>query len=246
MPEQPFDCPYRTAADLGTILRRIDLRLRALGLSERAASMAAGLSSSQIRTMRRQYRLGTQHGASIRTIDRLAQVLKTTPEWLTSGAGSSEADGHEAVALRDRPRCIPLAGRVAAGSWIEDLADDERQLSRVPPDPRHPARDQSAYEVQGNAIDRFACDGDFLITVRRPGWTPRSGEVVIVRRKKGDLREITARRLEMNGSEIELRYDSNSPKYNESPPLRVRPGNVEGDTEIVIGGLVVAVYRPLT
>jgi SOS-response transcriptional repressor LexA len=249
MSEEYFPLARRSASDLGEILARIDQRLRALGLSERRACIAAGLSPSQIRTMRRQHRLGTQHGASLRTINQLADALRSPPSWLITGAGPEETDRPQEALLGSRQPCLRLAGRLAAGSWIEAIADGaERPPARVPPDPRYPPGDQSAYLVQGSAINRLACDGDFLIVVDRlgAGLTVRSGDIAIVTRKKQELREITARRVRMNGPEIELHYDSTDPKFNEAS-LRLRADRMaEGDTEITIGGLAVAVYRPLT
>jgi SOS-response transcriptional repressor LexA len=104
---------------------------------------------------------------------------------------------------------------LAAGSWIEAIADGgERPPARGPPDPRYPPGDQAAYLVQGSAINRLACDGDFLMVVDRlgAGLAVRSGDIVIVTRKKQELREITARRVRMNGPEIELP----NPKFNET------------------------------
>ena len=69
----------------------LENRLEKRGLTAHAAAIRAGLSPSQIGTMRRQYELGQQHGVSIRTVAKLAAALDTTPEWLLSGTGPEEA-----------------------------------------------------------------------------------------------------------------------------------------------------------
>lgn len=68
------------------ILRRIDRRLKALGLSSTAASLAAGLSGDAIRNWRRRMARGeVDAGMSIRSLEKLAVVLKTTVHWLQTG-----------------------------------------------------------------------------------------------------------------------------------------------------------------
>ena len=69
------------AERLSDFLNRIEQRRLQLGFSERRAAVEAGLSPSQIRTMRRQWREGKQRGVSVRTVASLARALHTTPEW---------------------------------------------------------------------------------------------------------------------------------------------------------------------
>jgi transcriptional regulator with XRE-family HTH domain len=78
---------------LEQILARIDARLEAVGLAESAAAKKAGLSDSAIRNMRRAVKAGKKQGASIKTLEALAPVLKTTPAWLLTG----EAKENEAA-----------------------------------------------------------------------------------------------------------------------------------------------------
>ena len=231
-------------AELGEILRRIDQRRQQLKISERAAALQAGLSSGQIRTMRRQHRLGLQHGASIRTITHLAQALRTTPEWLMSGTGQAEPAAENASPVTGEPAGLRISGVVGAGVWIEAGSDTGEPRARyIPADLRYPAKYQSAYEVRGTSTDRFARPGDFLIVVDRvaTGAPVRSGDVVIVTRKKDGLREVTARRFKSDGPECELYFESTDTRYGGSP-LRVRDKN---EIDMTFGGLAVAVYRPL-
>jgi SOS-response transcriptional repressor LexA len=237
-------------AQLGEILKRIDRRLQRLELTDRGASILAGLSASQIRTMRRQYRDGLQHGASIRTIAKLARALRTSPQWLLSGTGVEEPaeigglpDAYPEAGLR-------LAGAVGAGLWIEAAPDaTERPLVQVPPDPRYPVNYQFAFEVRGTSINRFARPGDFLVVVDREaaGLAARSGDIVIVTRSMRGLKEVTARRLRGNPPNCELQYESTDPNYN-GPALRLGSDQQVngGDADIAIVGIAVAVYRPLT
>ena len=90
--------------DLREFLRRLENRLKRCRLTAHAAAIRAGLSPSQIGTMRRQHELGQQHGVSIRTVAKLAAVLDTTPEWLLSGTGPEEA--HQA-GVQETPQPTP-------------------------------------------------------------------------------------------------------------------------------------------
>ena len=108
---------------------------------------------------------------------------------------------------------------------------------------RYPAKYQSAYEVRGTSTDRFARPGDFLIVVDRAaaGLPLRSGDIVMVTRIKKGLREVTARRFQRNGSDCEFHFESTDPRYNN---WLVLP-NDQGNDAVMLGGIAVAVYRPL-
>ena len=233
------------AERLSDFLNRIERRRQQLGFSERRAAVKAGLSPSQIRTMRRQWREGRQRGVSVRTIAGLAQALQTTPEWLISGTGTEEV----VAKTQQGPGaavCLRLPGAVGAGLWIEGAASENKdlQFAPVPPDPRYPAQYQTAYEVRGTSTDRFARPGDYLVVVDRAaaGLPVRSGDIVIVTRNKDGLREVTARRFHGSPPNCELRFESTDPIYSGSPILMRDP---ETTADITLGDIVVGVYRPL-
>lgn len=71
---------------LQDILRRIDLRLAALGLSDSAAQKAAGTPGA-ISNMRSALKKGGRTGISTSTLLALAPVLKARPEWILTGLG---------------------------------------------------------------------------------------------------------------------------------------------------------------
>jgi Peptidase S24-like len=245
MPDQP---PDALADLLGTILSRIDQRLVRENLSARAACLRAGLSAGQIKTMRRQHRMKLQHGASVRTLTRLAAALNTTPEWLTSGTGPEEQAPNNSRQSAGEGLALPLAGVVAAGVWTEVTSDKlDLQLSPVPPDPRYPPSWQCAYEVRGNSVDRIARPGDFLIVVDREktGLSARPGDIIIVTRKKEGLQEVTARRFQKGDTDCVLTFDSTDGRYNGAVlQLRSLRDQQEAAPD-VLGGIAIGVYRPL-
>lgn len=113
------------------ILGRIARRLEETGLSERAASLQAGLSADTLRSIRRQIKAGRQRGISSETLDKLAPVLSTSPEWLLNEIGP------ESSAFDERPEdhpdrdTIPVKGWVGAGSQAQYFPQ-EAELDRAP------------------------------------------------------------------------------------------------------------------
>jgi SOS-response transcriptional repressor LexA len=233
------------AERLSDFLNRIEQRRQQLGFSERRAAVEAGLSPSQIRTMRRQWREGKQRGVSVRTVASLARALHTTPEWLITGTGPEEVIA-EALRGPGATAGLRLVGAVGAGLWLESASENnEPPLAPAPADPRFPAEYQSAYEVRGTSIDRIARPGDFLIVLDRKaaGLSLRSGDIVIVTRTKNGLHETTARRFRrtISAPGCELSFESNDPKHN----VGIWLPNQESTESLSLGGIVVGVYRPL-
>ena len=74
--------------DLEDVLTRIESRLKALGLSAHAASLAAKKPDA-IRNLQRAVRSGDRRGVTTETLMALAPVLKTTAAWLLEGVGES-------------------------------------------------------------------------------------------------------------------------------------------------------------
>lgn len=138
------------------------------------------------------------------------------------------------------------AACVAAG-WFRGGSDSvELHASPVPPDPRYPLSWQRAYEVRGNSVDRIARPGDFLIVVDRTaaGLAARSGDIIIVTRKKEGLQEVTARRFQQSGTDCVLTFDLTDLRYNRvSLPLRSlqRNSDQQETGSDVMGGIVIGV-----
>jgi len=81
---------------LAEILSRIEMRLKALGISANEASRRAGKSDA-IRNLRRAVAKGEREGISTATLMALAPVLETTAPWLLTGGASPEEVAEEAV-----------------------------------------------------------------------------------------------------------------------------------------------------
>jgi hypothetical protein len=83
---------------LDAILHRISQRQKELKrrrrsgrFSDRAVSIAAGVSPDYLRSLRRQHAQGQQKGMTTPVLEGLARALRTTSEWLLKGIGKEEA-----------------------------------------------------------------------------------------------------------------------------------------------------------
>ncbi len=241
-------------SDLGSVLTRIDQRQHALVLSDRATSLAAGLSADALRNIRRQFREGDQSGLREETKRGLARALLTSVDWLMTGAGPEDHRSVAPAPPRPRAQGIVVVGQVAAGRWLEAYAPDEpvSELA-IPFDPRYPMDWQYAFLVRGTSINRVASDGDFLVCLditlsREPA---RDGDIVVIERHRQDLHEVSARRITRTASHTQFSYDSLDPKFTnpEHPgyqgPLIVARSGRDESTEVVTRARVLGVYHRL-
>jgi len=104
------------------LVERIQARLKYLKLSERQASLKAGLSDSYLRNIRE----GKSSAPRVDTLEKIAHVLETTPAWLMLGDTSpievDEWDGfHEPAnarlsgAMVTTNRRLPVYGQAVGG-----------------------------------------------------------------------------------------------------------------------------------
>ena len=183
---------------LQEILQRIDRRLTALDLTDRAASIKAGLSADAIRNIRRAAKNGTHDGITTSTLIPLAKALETTPGWLLDGQGDEEAS--EALT-------VPVVGRVGAsndGLVIFTTAHETGDVVPIPPGGTMNAR---ALQVTGHSMRGFADDGALLYfeEQRLPPTPDMLGYVVVLETVDG---EVLVKRL-LRGSRPGL-YDLES------------------------------------
>lgn len=122
---------------LDEILHRVDQRQKELKrrrrsgrFSDRAVSIAAGVSPDYLRSLRRQHVQGQQKGITTPVLEGLARALHTTSEWLLKGIGKEET-GSAVPSLR-----IPMRQTELHISWSVRKVDqsyfvDERFEDRI-------------------------------------------------------------------------------------------------------------------
>ena len=240
-----------TGGDLKLILARIDKRQAVVVITDRALSLASGLSADAVRSMRRGFREGTQKGVSTETIRKLAGPLRTTPEWLLNGVGPEEVEPGTAIA---RGPTVKIVGEVAAGMWIgldQHLVDPPTYPFPVPTDPRFPAEAQYGLVMRGTSFDRHAHDGDVVICVdlERAGLELQDNDLAVASCVTNGtrLREITIRRYSILDGQAELSFDSTDPRFATSrvtvparPPYKSPRGE---EYQLVLTALVCSVFR---
>ncbi len=157
---------------LADVVKRVEKRLKAVGLAASAASRQAGLSEDAIRNMQRAAQGKTsRQGVSTRTIQALAPVLQTTTAWLLEGSGDEEADSRGRGA-------VPLVGYVGAGATAHFVPAGE--LGEVDA-PDGSTGSTVAVEIRGDSLgplfDRWLV---FYDDVRRPVTTDLVGRLCVV------------------------------------------------------------------
>jgi SOS-response transcriptional repressor LexA len=241
-------------SDLGSVLARIDQRRHELVLSDRATSLAAGLSADALRNIRRQFREGDQSGLREETKRGLARALLTSVEWLATGLGPEDYPTVAPPPPRPRVQGLVVVGQVAAGRWLEAYAPEEALGDAVIPfDPRYPVDWQYAFLVRGTSMNRVASDGDLLVCldIVRSGEPARDGDVVVIERRRHGLHEVSARRITRTEHHTVFSYDSLDPKFinPEHPgyqgPLIVARSKRDETTEVVTRARALGVYRRL-
>lgn len=169
------------------ILARIDRRLRATGLSGNGASAAAGLSRDAIRSLRRQIKTGRQRGISTETLEQLAPVLQTTPEWLLSATGPETPQDEAFDPDAPEGATVPVKGYVSAGARAHFLPLYEGELDRV--EAPSGATDKTvALEIRGDSLgelfDRWLV---FFDDVRSPVTPDLIGKLCVLETEDGRI-----------------------------------------------------------
>jgi len=231
------------------LLSRIELRLKALGISARRASLDSGMSPDAIRDLQRK----PDNSPTLETIRKLAIGLQTTQEWLAYDIDDrSPAEPAEGGGLR-------VVGEVAAGNWLEvdrsaESDSEHQQLYDPVPvalDARYAAEAQFGLIVRGTCINNVATEGDVLACVDLYAVKRdlRNDDLVIVERSRlaGHLVERTAKFWTELDDRYELWPDSTDSRWQKPIVVAKTVGlNQEGDDGITVTvrALVTWIHRP--
>lgn len=231
---------------LKDIVKRIHMRLEALGMKAATASRMAGLSSSAIRNLERAVDAGKEAGPSLKTLAKLAPVLETSVAWLSEGEGPEIVVGLSDSVADLHPAPIPVTGYVEAGNWF-DVENDRTVQDEyyVPAHHDFPPACQRAFVVSGNSINRIARPGAILVTVNiiGAGISLKDGDLVVVERSRydGQMVERTAKRLRRTASGWELWPESDDPNFQR--PIVVN-GSMEHENYDIKYKVLLIVSRP--
>jgi len=132
------------------IYQRIQAQLELLDLSERRASMEAGLGADAIRDIRRR-----QHTLPrLDTLIALAKPLRTSASWLAFGEGDSQSL---------RPQQVPIVSLVAASRFADVPAVVSTDDAPVLGVSGLPSGQYIGLRVSGDSMDRIAPDGSTVV-----------------------------------------------------------------------------------
>jgi SOS-response transcriptional repressor LexA len=146
---------------LNAVFGRIEQRLKALGLSERSASIRAGLNEDAIRSIRRAVETDDMGrvGITSRTLEALAKVLGTTSTWLLTG--EDDLGGAGDAVLAD----LPLIGWSDAALYTDPAhlcpTNSPADLVRM-----SPKGDYFVLRVEDGSMDRVSPVGAFIVVDR--------------------------------------------------------------------------------
>lgn len=172
-----------------------------------------------------------KRGVSIKWLDKIATTLNIPVEDLLTKPAPNYSDG------------MPVKGEARAGIWRESENWDEDKYPPLPisPDPRYIALQQYALRVVGTSMNKVFSDGQYVVCVRWAdvGRNIRTGDIVVVERRRDGLTENTLKRARISRGVLELVPESTDPKWQ--APITL---DVTGDTDdIAITGLVIGRYE---
>ena len=149
---------YCTGMELEDVLFRIESRLKAVGLSAHAASLAARRPDA-IRNLKRAVKNNDRRGITTETLIALAPVLKTTAAWLLEGVGEQTPGNINSV---------QVVGRIGAGAEIQP------EFEQIPPEglyeievPFPVSADAIAFQIEGHSMWPRYDPGDVIICWRQ-------------------------------------------------------------------------------
>lgn len=236
IPRMAKKSPADRLADLPPVVIRILRKIEQTGQSRRAVSLKAGYNADLIA----EYIKNPATLPRLDTLERLAPILETTPEYLAFNISEGEGGGGG----------LPIRGEVAAGRWLEVdsyTVGDAYDAVPVQRDPRYPASAQYGLTVRGTSINRVAQDGEVLhcVDLVTGGVEPRDGDLVVAQLKRfqGGEVQVTAKRYRKRAKLIELSPDSTDPRWQEA--MTFDPRRKVDDLDVSIVAVVIGIYKPL-
>jgi transposase-like protein len=188
-------------------------------------------------------------------LDRISEILELNVDWLRYGRGqpfrSLVRNQQEVGATLDTNRAR-IIGIVEGEVWREGIsmrevmtaADKGAGTLQVVSREDLQGLEQFAVEVRGHVCDQTIPPGSFAIYVdynlSRPAGPVEGDLVVVEKRRGGEIKALIARLHFVNGA-WELHYESNDPRWQQQPPIRLsedRKRDVIDDLAIDIVGHV--------
>ncbi|PVB59342.1 S24 family peptidase [Labrenzia sp. 011] len=168
------------------------------------------------------------------------EILALAPESIT------DLEATHAPSRAARP--LEIKGQVAAGLWMEAglFETDATRKATMAGDLRYPSECQYLLQINGESLNRIARDGDLVLCLDylAAGIDIRSGDLAVVERSRdgGQTIERTAKRIIRHENGIELRPESDDPRFQE--PIIFNELDEEA-TEVRIIAKILTVIRQI-
>ncbi len=168
------------------------------------------------------------------------EVLALAPDSIT------DLDASTAPSRPGTP--LEIKGQVAAGLWMETglFASEATEKATFSGDLRYPVEFQYLLEINGESLNRIARNGDFVLCLDylEAGIEIKSGDLAVVERSRdgGHTIECTAKRVIRHEDRIELRPESDDPRFQE--PIVFNEHDEEA-TEVRIRAKILSVIRQI-
>lgn len=165
---------------LDDVLKRVEERLAAMGMSAQAASAKAGLSKDAIRNMQRAIQQKGRAGVSTKTITALAPVLQTSVAWLLEGEGDESSHASRNI--------VRIMGYLGAGAEVEPDFEQVPSEGLEQVDIPFPLPDDMiAFKVRGDSMLPVFKEGAVIVVYNEQKKSLESfyGEEAAVRTRDG-------------------------------------------------------------
>lgn len=201
-----------TKLDFSILKQRVQERLRDLDMTVAEATRRGRLPKDFI------YDLLNDRKKTVRSdnINKLGLALDCDAHFLEGQ--QSEISIVDNLIDFDRPP-VPIVGSVEVGVYIDkdhvyNNARSAPDMPNLPPDTRFPSDAQVDLYVRGNSINRFAPNGFILRCVLIDRWNEfiKPGDMLVVDRFQGALRERAAWRIYPNSDYIQYETDTDEKK----------------------------------
>jgi hypothetical protein len=168
---------------LKKIVARIEKRMKdpLVDMNATQASREAGLSVGAIYNWQRGAKGKIKvKGMAAESLSKLAPVLRTSAEWLMSGAGQETVDDFGPQTDEPATPMIPVKGYVGAGSIGNYYAISQGHLDQIPA-PADSNENTTALEIRGTSLGVFF-DRWYVVydEVRRPVSQDQVGKLCVV------------------------------------------------------------------
>jgi transcriptional regulator with XRE-family HTH domain len=208
--------------------------LKQPGKSNVGLAKALGINPSGVSRM-----LKGERKLQLSEVEKAAAYLGLPPP-----TGNSAIVNGPVAPTRQSAQAVVLAKSASAEVWRKAGVKVTYEAIAIPfvPEPSLAGLTQYATRIDGSDFNKVLRPGDYAIFVpfQDVRKSPQDGDIVEVERHRGDLKEVTVRRVRIKGDVVELWPESDDPQWQ--TPMRYHGQGAPHGPEIT--GCYVGLFRP--